>query len=732
MLGQQLPPRQRKNNRRKRLCLVFSSGLILLTLGSLTFVAVQGGYLTAFWQRNGQLEELDRPKAILTLVSLSAKERESLLKQLATAKEASRDRQMARYLLAVDLLEQNQPQSALTYLKNLERDYSLLAPQILFKRAKAYQANHQQAEAEKVYHQLIKEYSDSPVVAEALYILSQTYPQYQKQLIERFPAHPHTQTIIQKLLKQDPDRQDLLLLLVKHTRGKGLNTIRDRLVLEYSSELTAEDWEAIANGYWREGEYRKAADAYSFARLTPRNLYRAGRGYHLNDNIPQAKRAYQRLIREFHDARETSVALQYLASISSGDEALIYLDMVIAKFPEEAAQAVLAKAVIYDALKRPEMANQLRQKLIQDYPNAPATREYRWQTAQKLAAQSQIEAAWQWTAPIVATHPDLEFAPKAIFWAGKWADQLGKEEEAQAAFQKVINFYPQSYYAWRAAIMLGLNVGNFTNLRQIKPTLEFSFPNGILPVASDALQELFLLHQYEDAWMLLQGEINNPQELTVAEQFTEGLLLVLLGENRAGIQEIWDLAYRKEPQERKQWQMLRKKAIYWYGLFPFPYQQPILNYAQKQEINPLLVIAVIRKESTFQANINSHAGAVGLMQIVPKTADWVAQQINLKNYDLKKLEDNINIGTWYLAHNHERYKNNSLLAIASYNAGTGNVNYWLNKYGLDDPDAFVEKIPFPETKDYIEGVFSNYWNYLRLYNPEVKQLMNNYQSTISN
>ncbi|HEY9603886.1 MAG TPA: hypothetical protein V6C85_19880, partial [Allocoleopsis sp.] len=60
---------------------------------------------------------------------------------------------------------------------------------------------------------------------------------------------------------------------------------------------------------------------------------------------------------------------------------------------------------------------------------------------------------------------------------------------------------------------------------------------------------------------------------------------------------------------------------------------------------------------------------------------------------------------------------------ASYNAGPGNVSNWLTKYGFNDPDAFIEVIPFPETKGYVESVFANYWNYLRLYNPSISQLL---------
>jgi soluble lytic murein transglycosylase len=62
-----------------------------------------------------------------------------------------------------------------------------------------------------------------------------------------------------------------------------------------------------------------------------------------------------------------------------------------------------------------------------------------------------------------------------------------------------------------------------------------------------------------------------------------------------------------------------------------------------------------------------------------------------------------------------------MLAIASYNAGPGAVGGWVAKAGQQDPDVFVENIPYNETKGYVKSVFENYWNYLRLYNPDVAQ-----------
>jgi soluble lytic murein transglycosylase len=119
-------------------------------------------------------------------------------------------------------------------------------------------------------------------------------------------------------------------------------------------------------------------------------------------------------------------------------------------------------------------------------------------------------------------------------------------------------------------------------------------------------------------------------------------------------------------------------------------------------------------------------GATGLMQVMPDTARWIKQSTGLDGYDLTDPEDSIQLGTWYLDHTHAEYNNHSLFAVASYNAGPGNVAKWIQRGGYSDADDFAEKIPFPETKGYIRSVFGGYWNYLRLYDPgiaaQVKQL----------
>jgi soluble lytic murein transglycosylase len=108
-----------------------------------------------------------------------------------------------------------------------------------------------------------------------------------------------------------------------------------------------------------------------------------------------------------------------------------------------------------------------------------------------------------------------------------------------------------------------------------------------------------------------------------------------------------------------------------------------------------------------------------LMQVMPETAEFIAGKIGAKTYNLENPEDSIKMGTWYLDHTHDEYNGNSMLAVASYNAGPGAVSGWVSDSKTRDADEFVEAIPYEETQGYVKSVLGNYWNYLRLYNPEI-------------
>ena len=703
-------------------------GSILMLSGLLVYLSPRLGWddKQAFSEESLSLEN----SAIKNLSDRSSQQKLATLRQIADSKSRGSltfkrlshlDRNRARYLLGVESLQQDRPQVALEYLAGLEKEYRLMAPYILLRQAQAYQKLQQKKDAVKIARNIIDNYPHSPVIPEILNLLEGRSDEDFDYLRAKFPYHPQTQQIARERIRENPQDWQSLLLIATYERQEDIDKIRDRLVLEHPEHLTKEDWQAIADGYWRMGEHRKAADAYRLSPPSPQNLYRTARGFHRNGNFNEAKIAYKKLINEYHDAQETGQALYYIARLSAADEAIKYLEKAIAEFPLPAPQALLYKARLHEKYDKISKAKLSRKQALENYPDSQAVLNYRWQKAYKLAIQGDYDGAWQWGEAIANTKSS-ESDPKTMFWMGKWAKKASKTAAAEQTFKNVMAIHPQSYYAWRSAVMLGLDVGDFNSLREIQPNLVFNSHYEPLPVGSDTLQELYLLGQERDAWIKLQSELTHPQKLTVEEQFTDGLLLVKLGRIRPGIQSIWSLGQRESLVDRQKWRSLRKQDAYWYGLFPFPYEQAIISNAKQEKINSLLPISVIRKESTFDPDIDSPVGAVGLMQIIPRTANWIAQQNNITQYNLTKPEDNIRMGTWYLAHNHQRYQNNSLYAIASYNAGTGNVNRWLKQYSLRDLDLFVERIPFPETKDYVEGVFGNYWNYLRLYDSRYQKL----------
>ncbi|MBL1209784.1 transglycosylase SLT domain-containing protein [Geminocystis sp. GBBB08] len=665
---------------------------------------------------------LDAPSEVLPLADVAPKERQLALETIANQEKPSLDRNRARFLLASDILRGDfDGAKALNYLKNLDKEYPILAPYIILRRGRAYELTNDIEKAKEIWQQLITEFPEELVSAEAYYKLGNYDPQFWQEAIKRFPQYPRTHEIARKLLEKNPQQKDLLLLLATYDLSPQTKPILDRLVKEFGKELTPQQWDIIANNYWQNGNYLQATNAYKKGTSTPENLYRIARGYQVSKKPVEAKSFYLKLVGEFPDAPDTGLALRRLAAMSQGDEALSYLSKVDKRFPQEAPKALSQKATILTLLGRFSEATEVRNQLLQQFPNSNEAADSRWQVAQEFARGNNLVSAWQWAQQISVDNPDSDVAPKAGFWVGKWAEKLGQKEESQKAFQFVLERYPHSYYAWRSAVRLGKDVGDFTNIRNLPLKVETPNTRPIPPAGSNMFKELFLLGENQEAIDLFKGEIGNKPELTVSEQFIQGLIQQIQGQNLQGINTIWSLKNREKPEDYLEWQILRNSSEYWYGLFPFHYEDLIVKWSQERKLNPFLVVSLIRQESRFEKEIKSPVGATGLMQIMPDTGKWIAPQINVTKYSLIDPNDNIKMGTWYLNHTHETYNGNSLLAVASYNAGPGNVANWVKRYSLEDFDEFVENIPFPETKGYIESVFANYWNYVELYDPQIQE-----------
>ncbi len=155
-------------------------------------------------------------------------------------------------------------------------------------------------------------------------------------------------------------------------------------------------------------------------------------------------------------------------------------------------------------------------------------------------------------------------------------------------------------------------------------------------------------------------------------------------------------------------------------IYPYTYRSAIEENAAAHRIDPYLVAAVIKNESKFQPTVRSDRGAVGLMQLMPQTAEWIAWRMEepFAEEALEEPAHNIRYGVWYLDALEQEFGGNDILALAAYNAGLGNVRDWMERYHWNDNFDEIDAIPYPETRLYVRRVLEDRARYKRLYEDE--------------
>jgi soluble lytic murein transglycosylase len=161
---------------------------------------------------------------------------------------------------------------------------------------------------------------------------------------------------------------------------------------------------------------------------------------------------------------------------------------------------------------------------------------------------------------------------------------------------------------------------------------------------------------------------------------------------------------------------LAKRAVNSLGL-PLQYSSVIRQQAAAKRLDPALVAAVIYAETKFDPR-TSPAGAVGLMQLMPDTADFLAKRSGATSFstaDLSTPQVNIAYGSYYLRYLLNEYRGSTVLALAAYNGGETNVDDWVRSARADCERFRITDIPFPETRAYVQRVLSARSQYRRTY-----------------
>ncbi len=162
-----------------------------------------------------------------------------------------------------------------------------------------------------------------------------------------------------------------------------------------------------------------------------------------------------------------------------------------------------------------------------------------------------------------------------------------------------------------------------------------------------------------------------------------------------------------------------QKVTAWRLSFPSAEADALWRHGEAYDVDPLLALGLMRQESVYRQWALSPVGAIGLMQVMPRTGARVAARMGDRSYSPDVLEDpstNVRYGAWYLGQLLDRFGGAWPLAVASYNGGPHNVSAWLRPWGDSIPlEDFVEHIPYPETRDYVKKVGGYYATYVALY-----------------
>ena len=158
-------------------------------------------------------------------------------------------------------------------------------------------------------------------------------------------------------------------------------------------------------------------------------------------------------------------------------------------------------------------------------------------------------------------------------------------------------------------------------------------------------------------------------------------------------------------------------------LYPVPFRESLLKHAASRNVDPRFVLAIARQESRFQADAKSVAAARGMMQFIASTANEIATQLNLPNFnqdDLYNADTAILFGSQYLANLFQQFPNQPQAVAGSYNGGADNLARWIGRARSNEADRYVPEIGFTQTRDYVYKVMANYWTYQRLYDAQLQ------------
>lgn len=510
-------------------------------------------------------------------------------------------------------------------------------------------------------------------------------------------------------LSSDPavTRSKLENYLLKSPEGNLANAAASQLLSSSNAdEMSIKKLSnPIAISFYKQGNLREALKYFNpdldrpelFLKAYSESLFETG-------NISKAQQALVTYLPRVNDKEKASELIEYLVKISSKEEAIQHLNTLKTTVLENVKDKVLWELVQKTKAKEDYLT------LYTDFPEslyaAESMAKVFWQEYERDNYVKAIELSKKhW-----ALYPNAKSHPFVAFWAAKIFIEEGKKAQADEILNKIITEHPHDFYNYRAKQILD----DKKNWFKMPASNAFvGFPNWNWPkvYTDEEIAEKYGADVLELTKISQYGYLLESFKPTELDKKFKVFLEAKSGNYAQAIKTaFFSILTSDKPNH--------KDLLFQYA-FPLAYADLVSDRAGKnQKVDPMLVHSLIRQESYYQKDIQSKVGAMGLMQVMPSTAKEIARKLSLRpprTYDLLQPSTNITLGVTYMEDVFTQFENNMINAIASYNAGPGAVKSWMEELSFEDPDLYIENIPYEETRNYVKQVLNNYWVYRELY-----------------
>ncbi len=386
-------------------------------------------------------------------------------------------------------------------------------------------------------------------------------------------------------------------------------------------------------------------------------------------------------------------------------------------------QTLLSTGNKYLLAKDYDRAIDFYREVHERFPNGRYAAYTHWKTAWLTLRQGRTEQAAQAFEQHIALYPGSPQVPAALYWRARLADDAGDPARARLWYRKVVERFPNYYYADLARAGLeGRKVeADVQAETDAEPLLQKVAPTQ-LPVNYEAHAPADDL-RYEKSLLL--------RNAGMFDFAAKELQLAAAGDGATWAAAEMARLYQDAGQYHRALQTLKRAVptyyslgmealprFYWETLFPRPYWSDLTRFSARNRLDPFLVASLIRQESEFNPEAVSRANAMGLMQLLPGTGRITARELRVRRFSTSQLltpNVNLRLGTTYFRQLLDKFDGRLEYALAAYNAGTDRVEGWLQDGNFRDPAEFVESIPFTETREYVQAILRNASVYRRLY-----------------